>query len=190
MRAAANDLGRDGQHPNECNSPEISFSCGLAVDALKEQNGSTVINSPTFASLSDAGDYLASIVEAEDYCTSDVELQVTVPDSDATCENSMLNVVATDSNCVNDSNPGSHTAERQFIVKVDTQEPDVSIQFDRNGDHFVGEMPTDSTYLFIVSIVVGQIVLCYVTHSSCMFFHRLSLLLTITQMLGSLSQFL
>jgi len=108
-----------------------------------------VINSPTFASLSDAGDYLADIVEAEDDCTSDVQLQVTFPDSDATCENTMLNVVATDNNCVNDPNPGDHTAERQFIVKVDTQEPDVSIQFDRNGDHFVGEMPTDSAYLFI-----------------------------------------
>ena len=151
-----NGVGCDGKDNNcvggvdECEEdivpPKILFKRGACVDTHDEENDVAVINSPTFTSLSDARAYLESVVDPEDDCASDLRLDVSVPD-ETSCENTMLTVGASDNRC-----PSS--AERQFKVKVDTQEPDVSIQFDRNGDHFVGEMPTDSAYLFIVSILL------------------------------------
>jgi len=131
------------QSTHQC-PPKIQLKHSAAVDTL-DKGVVTVINSPTFSSLSDAVDYLESVVETEDDCASGLQLNVVLP-TDINCEDTILNVVATDSCCPNHE---LQSNRRQFKVKVDTEKPTVSIEFGRNDNYSSNEIATNVTYLHI-----------------------------------------
>ena len=149
-----NGLGCDGQD-NDCDEevdecdedsvlPQIIFRHGLAIDASMNEDGLTVIDSPTFSSLSDAQTYLESIVEAEDDCVAGLQPEVIRPSIGALCQSTLFTVRAADDSCVN------QTVVRQFIMKVDEIGPDVTISFDNGGTYDFSEVG-DEVYRDIVS---------------------------------------
>ena len=126
--------------------PYISFKDGLSIDATENDDGATVINSPAFASQDKAEQYLASIIIAEDDCTSNFDLSVEVTAVVPLCFPTFT-ATAVDSVC-------GVTVHRRFQMKVDSFTPIVSIGFDNTtveGDDFYGIGRDD--YLHIVGFV-------------------------------------
>ena len=162
-----NGLGCDGQD-NDCDDevdecdedsvpPQIIFRHGLAVDASVNEDGLTVIDSPTLSSLSDTQTYLENIVEAEDDCVAGLQPEVICPGIGALCQSTIFTVRAADNSCVN------QTVVRQFIMKVDKIGLDVTISFDNGGAYNFSEVG-DGVYRDIVSDDKG---LCFL--SMCLF---------------------
>ena len=101
----------------------------------------TIVNSPAFASLSDAKAYLESILEAED----GVQLQVTLPTSSASCKETILIVTATNNRCPD------QTGDHHFMMKVDDQGPTVSINFDIDENEYYFNEQLQGYHIHLVS---------------------------------------
>ena len=156
------NLGCDGvdndcdEEIDECDEdqfpPEISLKDGLAVDASENTNGLVTINTPTFGSIIDAQSYLTSILVAKDDCMGDLQLSVTPPNLGASCQSTMFEVTATDSQCPD------QTVTRQYQMTVDTDVPVVTAEFNLGQGHVndFSSVGDGGVYLGIVSGSVLQ----------------------------------
>ena len=109
-------------------SPVISFKDALTVSAYEEEDGLTRIDSPAFASLEAARQYLRSILIAEDDCANDLVIDVASPPV-AACAASVFTVTITDPRC-SGTNPIQTVVER-YALWVDSIPPTVSIVLER-----------------------------------------------------------
>jgi len=127
--------------------PKLSFKDGLAVDASVNGDGLETINTPIFRSLTDAQSYLTSILVAEDDCMVDLPLSVTPPNLGASCQSTMFEVTATDSQCPD------QTVTRQYQMTVDTDVPVVTVEFNPGQGHVndFSSVGDEGVYLGIVS---------------------------------------
>ena len=127
--------------------PTISFKDGLAIDASENTDGLVTINTPTFGSIIDAQSYLTSILVAKDDCMGDLQLSVTPPNLGASCQSTIFDVTATDSQCPD------QTVTRQYQMTVDTDVPVVTVEFNVGQGHVndFSSVGDGEVYLGIVS---------------------------------------
>ena len=108
--------------------PTISFKDALTVSAYEEEDGLTRIDSPAFASLEAARQYLRSILIAEDDCAKDLDIDVASPPV-AACAATVFTVTITDPRCSGTNS--IQTVVKRYALWVDSVPPTVSIVLER-----------------------------------------------------------